>query len=174
MSKKNVTEAYNSTSTSVWLFMDISPPRKSTDYFTLSYQHFHYLYENNARKRDYFWCVSFFTYHRPITNATRNIGYRTIYTLRYRNICTGSSPHRHEPRNTRTPRSNPLRCPKPQRHHVPTRNAPQSCWYALPSQHESNPGPPWTTIQLAPNHTYIAWYNNHSNFPWSFPENLSD
>ena len=53
----------------------------------------------------------------------------------------------------------------PQRHHVPTRNAPQSCWYALLSQHESNPGQPWTTIQLAPNHTYIAWYNNHSKFP---------
>jgi len=34
--------------------MDISPPRKSTDHFTLPYQHFHYLYENTARKRDYF------------------------------------------------------------------------------------------------------------------------
>jgi len=38
MPKENVTEAYNSTSTSVWLFMDISPPRKLTDHFTLPYQ----------------------------------------------------------------------------------------------------------------------------------------
>ena len=120
------------------------------------------------------WCVSFFTYHRPVPNATRNIGYCTIYTRRYRNICIGSSPYRHEPRNTRTPRSNPLRSPTPQRLHVPTRNAPQSCCYALPSQHEANPGPPWITIQLTPNHTYIARYNNHSNFPWVFPKNLSE
>ena len=35
--------------------MDISPPRKSTEHFTFPYQHFHYLYENTARKRDYFY-----------------------------------------------------------------------------------------------------------------------
>jgi hypothetical protein len=55
MPKENITEAYKSISTSVWLFMDISPPRKSTDHFTLPYQqHFHCLYEKTARKRDYF------------------------------------------------------------------------------------------------------------------------
>jgi len=155
--------------------MNISPSRKSTDHFTLPYQeHSHYFYENTARKRDYVRCVSLSTYHRPIPSATRNIGYRTIYTRRDRNICTGSSPHRHEPRNTRTPRSDSLRSPTPQRHHVPTRNAPQICGYALLSQQVSNPGPPWTTIQLPPNHAYIAWYNNHSNFFWLFPENLSE
>jgi hypothetical protein len=55
MPKENITEVYNSTSTSIWLFMDISPSRKSAGHFTLPYQkHFHYLYENTARKRDYF------------------------------------------------------------------------------------------------------------------------
>jgi hypothetical protein len=79
MPKENITEAYNSTSTLVWFSMDISPPQKSTDYFALPYQeHFHYLYENTARERDYFWCVSLLTHLSPVPNAAGNVGYRTI------------------------------------------------------------------------------------------------
>jgi len=55
MPNENITEAYDSTSTSIWLFMDISPSRKSTDHFTLPcQQHLHHIYENTAKKRDYF------------------------------------------------------------------------------------------------------------------------
>jgi hypothetical protein len=93
MPKENITEAYNFTSTSAWLFMDILPPRKSTDYFALPYQeHFHYLYENTARERDYSWCVSLPTHLSPVPNATGNIGYRKIHARHYRNICTDRVP----------------------------------------------------------------------------------